>query len=200
MQVNKSRKLWVYWNAAWIVALAVQISISGCLTPEQQAALGKLDHKRSQIQAAIDSLDEEITLVRNAFREGKITKELKEQLVAGYEEKKGKLKASFKGVDKAIAEAKAANVPWWAYIPTILAGIAGVGGSVLGVRKVGAAGRTASSALSAFGAVARAIDTAGGGEAAPEVRALISTEIKSTPGLTTETVRGLHASATDGNI
>lgn len=201
MQVNKKKRFWVWWNAVVGVILALQVSLSSCLPPEKLAAINRLEYRRNQIQLSIDALDKEISLVRTAILTKKVTRELGSQLIAGYKEKKDMLSESFSGIGNDIAEAKAANVPWWAYIPTILAAAAGVGGSIMGIKKVGTANAVASTALSAFGALSRAADASGtDGEAPAALRAGISDEIKATPGLTSSVVSELHARAKDNEI
>ena len=197
MKVNTKKRFWIIWNTLTALALTLQIALSGCLTPEQQAGLQTLERRRGDLQLFIDGLDKEILLIKKAIADGKIDLVLGTRLVAGLVGKKDEAIKTGGDVIQAIKDTQALNVPWWSYIPSILAAIAGIGGTIIGTRKVGTAARITTTALGAFGAVSRAADSLGAtpGEAAPDLRAAIEAEIKLIPGLSIGDVKKLHSLA-----
>jgi len=182
------------WKLA-VLGLATVLTtgaLTGCafLSAESAARADRITADLAALKGDYDALSEKLKGIVSKARSGELPAAEAVALLQEIEGRQGEIRARaerLQGEYEAVRSEGGAS--FWGLIASI--GLNLLSGGAF-VKTKGTLG----TALKAFGAVSRALDTVTKGEAGDHVR----TEIANSPGLTSEALKGLHALARDREI
>lgn len=149
--MKKDKRTLALWGGLCALLLSLTAGLSGCLTPGQRAVLIEAEASNQKTLAVLSVLEPEITKVQGWIANKKIGPDEGKALLAALNDKKGELKEALKESIATISKMKAAEMPWYGYVFAGLNALAGIGGTFLGTRKVGAV-------TGAMGSLSRGLD------------------------------------------
>lgn len=167
----KVKRYFAGWLALMSVLATSTVYVTGCLTPDQAAAIARGNAAVDNATALALSFEEEIKKVRGWIAEKKIDPAEGASILAKLTANRDRFIAVRDENMAAIKNMRAKETPWYGYLLYALNAAAGIAGTVLGVKKVG-------DVLGTIGAISRGFDM-GLGAIPPEHAATVRTNLGS---------------------
>lgn len=199
--IRKKVRYFYKWLVVMILLIGGTIGATGCLNAEQKAAMAESKAAVQQAELILASLDDQIRDVFQMIKEGKIDKEKGLALIDAFKANKKPFEETKDRNIAAFKRMQDADVPWYGYLIYGLNIAAGIGGTFLGVKKIGSAATVVNEVVGAFAATSRGLD-AGFAAASDEAGMVIREKMGETIDAhkLRDTVETLHSMASAGKI